>query len=591
MPLFQNVNGLQTAIQNALPGWTFQLNQAIAEPENSLQISANTFSLWRTPEGESIVVSIINTSLTGSERQKPQIRIFTEKAHAAYKYAKAHGLRYFFFVYCTDATGALKLPAGIDPSHYLVSIESKITSANVGRLDIRSMFDALENQKGQAFFRVTSDMHRCPSLAQGAFIHICDNAGAFTADILKSYIQCFDSRPYMPDAQNGTRAVYTPSALYEPDNSPLSLPWNLLVHGAPGTGKSHFIDQQVKEYQAGGASVETKRITFFEDYSYGQFVGQYMPAPEDDSRQQLELDVPGGTVSGTVSGEHITYRFVPGPFAELLAKSFAAKLNGDTTKYILIIEELNRANAASVFGDIFQLLDRKDGLSIYQITPQTELAQYLFDTVGALLKPGVASPSEDAFTNIRLPDNFYIWATMNGADQGVFPLDSAFKRRWSYIYRDIDEVDPASALRPRICLPCRDSETSPFEPRELDWNSFRHAINDIILGAGFAEDRCIGYWYFSEEELRAIKAYTTTAVENRNGTGTNSLSALPNPLVDKLFAYLLQDVFRNTPASFFQDGIGTLSKVRQHLKDLAEGGLEHVCRLPSAAYVPNPAEA
>ena len=348
------------------------------------------------------------------------------------------------------------------------------------------------------------------------------------------------------------------------------------------------MDEQIEEYAKAGTTTEYKRVTFYEDYSYGQFVGQYMPLPEEDSVQQVTATIPSGDVSGTIVGEHITYRFAPGPLAELLAKSFAAKLNNDSTKFILVIEELNRANAASVFGDIFQLLDRKKGNSIYKITPQREFVQYLHSAVSGMLKPGIDAPPEDAFAEIRLPDNFYIWATMNSADQGVFPLDSAFKRRWSYIYRDIYEVDPACAFRPRICLPTYNSGNSQFEAVDYDWNTFRTAINEAIINAGFAEDRCIGYWYFSEEELQAIEEYTKASVENKNGLSAINLTTLPNPLVDKLYAYLLQDVFRNTPSSFFYDKFSNLSKIRLQLKTLDQGGVEIICNLPTTAYVPNP---
>ena len=179
---------------------------------------------------------------------------------------------------------------------------------------------------------------------------------------------------------------------------------------------------------------------------------------------------------------------------------------------------------------------------------------------------------EDAFNEIKLPDNLYIWTTLNSADQGVFPLDSAFKRRWSCIYRDVVEVDPKSAFRPHICLPVLDSSTGSYVASTFDWNTFRDSINAEILKEGFAEDRCIGYWFFSEDEMQDIEKYTKASVENRNGTGTHELSTMQNPLVDKLFAYLLQDVFRNTPASFFKEDIHTLSQIRQALKNLAHNG-------------------
>ena len=587
MPLFSSVSDLYRGIQSALSSWQFRPISATVDPQRQFQIDPGAFYLWTTPFGETIVVSLSSTSLTGSERAKPQIRMFTDKPRQAYKYAKAHGLRYFSLIYCATTTNLLKFSTGIDPSDYVVSIESTLPEDIGGRLDVRSMYDHLETQNGQEFFRVIKSMHNC-SLEQSAFIHIRGDNGVLSTETLERYLHYFDSRPYMTDAQTGSRPVYMPSALYTPDQTPLSLPWNLLVHGAPGTGKSHLLDEKIEEYR-NSVPVEFTRVTFYEDYSYGQFVGEYMPVPVENAAETVDIQNGGNSICGTVSGERITYRFSPGPLAELLAKSFAAKLNGEDTKFILIIEELNRANAASVFGDIFQLLDRNKGVSIYEIDAQTKLAEYLYGAVLELLKPDAPSPSKDTFAVLRLPDNLYIWATMNSADQGVFPLDSAFKRRWSYIYRDVYEVDPACAFRPSICLPWYNNTTNSFEAVQFDWNAFRTAINEAILDAGFAEDRCVGYWFLSEQELKEIEAYTKAAVENRNGTSTHDLSAMPNPLVDKLFAYLLQDVFRNTPASFFTDDIRNLSRLRQALKMLTNtNSLQGVCRLDSAAYIPHP---
>ena len=393
----------------------------------------------------------------------------------------------------------------------------------------------------------------------------------------------------MTDLSGGYRVVFNPSALYNPDPSPLDLPHNLLVHGAPGTGKSHFLNKAATDLAAAGQAIY-RRVTFYEDYSYGQFVGEYMPVPQEDCTETVALEYAGTPVSGTVSGEHITYRFSPGPLAELLADCYAAKLNKSPMKYILIIEELNRANAASVFGDNFQLLDREKGTSIYEITAKSEFAHYLHSAVSHKLTDDTIDLPEDAFSKIKLPDNLYIWTTLNSADQGVFPLDSAFKRRWSCIYRDVAEVDSKAAFRPHICLPVLDSSTNSYSASTFDWNTFRDSINTEILKEGFAEDRCIGYWFFSEDEMADIEKYTKATVEIRNGTGTYELSTMQNPLVDKLFAYLLQDVFRNTPASFFKENIHTLSQLRQALKNLAINGtsidIKSLTVLPEKSYAP-----
>lgn len=589
MALFSDIDKLYQSIKSALPsGWSFTENSSINDPVWGY-IPSGKFYLWTTPSGEELVVSLRQTSLTGSDRVKPQIRVFTDNAQLAYLYAKHKNLRYFFFAYCVTPPASLKFSAGIEPSEYLVSIESKILSTTPGRLDIRSMYDNMVAPETRPFFRIPPAEHSCPSLTQSCFIRICDSSGSFTTSQLENYLQYFDSRPYMTDLSGGYRVVFKPSALYNPDPSPLDLPHNLLVHGAPGTGKSHFLNKAATDLATAGQAIY-RRVTFYEDYSYGQFVGEYMPVPQEDCTETVALEYAGTPVSGTVSGEHITYRFSPGPLAELLADCYAAKLNKSPMKYILIIEELNRANAASVFGDNFQLLDREKGTSIYEITAKSEFAHYLHSAVSHKLTDDTIDLPEDAFSKIKLPDNLYIWTTLNSADQGVFPLDSAFKRRWSCIYRDVAEVDSKAAFRPHICLPVLDSSTNSYSASTFDWNTFRDSINTEILKEGFAEDRCIGYWFFSEDEMADIEKYTKATVEIRNGTGTYELSTMQNPLVDKLFAYLLQDVFRNTPASFFKENIHTLSQLRQALKNLAFNGtsidIKSLTVLPEKSYAP-----
>jgi len=173
-----------------------------------------------------------------------------------------------------------------------------------------------------------------------------------------------------------------------------------------------------------------------------------------------------------ISLPRVTYRFVPGPFVSMLARALASKLNGEETKYVLIIDELNRANAASVFGDVFQLLDRDGGVSTYEITVSDAFANYLLQEVSSRLNEvNAEAMGLESFKRIKLPDNMYIWATMNSADQGVFPIDSAFKRCWSFLYMDIDEIDPAHANRPAICLPYCDGER--MHAVNYDWNVFR----------------------------------------------------------------------------------------------------------------------
>ena len=209
------------------------------------------------------------------------------------------------------------------------------------------------------------------------------------------------------------------------ENCSSSAPRQIIYFGAPGTSKSYTLNKDAEKI------ANQKRVTFYPGYSYQQFVGTYKPCMDSDK---------------------IAYKFVPGPLLRLLEKALKAETqaenkedtsaaehstenqeNGkeekDTEKFLLIVEELNRAEAAAVFGDLFQLLDRNsDGESEYPISVSEDLKQYLE-------KQGVwKKETEDTQKQLYFPSNFYIWATMNSADQGVFPLDTAFKRRWDFKY-------------------------------------------------------------------------------------------------------------------------------------------------------------
>lgn len=313
------------------------------------------------------------------------------------------------------------------------------------------------------------------------------------------------------------------------------LPHNLLVSGAPGTGKSHFLEKAVEK--AGEAMIAVAstsiskeaararyvsdyvtRVTFYEDYSYENFVGCYKPVP---AAVEAEINYDGK--DGTITENKITYQFKSGPFIDTYIK---AKKDKDHN-YFLIIEEINRAKAAGVFGDMFQLLDRKDGVSEYDIKPDGALNEYLEENL------------DNYSGTMRLPANMYIWATMNSADQGVMPLDSAFKRRWAAKYMDLTggaENDGRALTLPK-------GGSKPDETGRVLWGNLRTRINAIILNSGFEEDRCIGEWYFSPEEIAQINHYYEEDDDKRKD--------LVNPLIDKLFYYLRQDVFRRNPEAMF----------------------------------------
>lgn len=401
-------------------------------------------------------------------------------------------------------------------------------------------------------------------------IKITDKNGNRDYTALKNYIMSADNRTYNKIVRN--MIDYVEVEHREIPKNVTKLPHNLLVSGAPGTGKSYFLAEQIieagkeiigeiAESDPSGEAEEIKkrtaeqeysnryvtRVTFYEDYSYENFIGCYKPVPLE-SVAAVEYNGTGGTITE----KKITYEYVSGPFVD----TYINAKNDPEHNYFLVIEEINRAKAASVFGEMFQLLDRdKDGVSEYDIRPDAALNVYLGEKL---------NKSENS---MRLPGNMYIWATMNSADQGVMPLDSAFKRRWSSMYMDIN----ASTSGHELFI-----QKSGGEVGKIKWDSLRTKINENILAKGFDEDRCIGPWYFSDTEIDAIKNYYL--IEAKQGddegdkyylTSEKERKKKPNPLLDKLFYYLRQDVFRRNPSAIFNDKEDkiTMSDLRRRVRE------------------------
>ena len=217
-----------------------------------------------------------------------------------------------------------------------------------------------------------------------------------------------------------------------------------------------------------------ERVTFHPNYSYAQFVGTYKP------------------ITKIINGkEEITYEFVPGPFIRTFIN---AKKSGQNV--LLIIEEINRANVAAVFGDVFQLLDRDEyGNSEYPITTSEDLRKFLAKSENLGGKP------ED-YETISLPSNMYIWATMNSADQGVFPIDTAFKRRWEFEYIGIDDNEDklVNDKKEPLFIPIsKDGKVS----QKVIWNDLRKAINIKLISLGINEDKLLGPFFLSKSVLES----------------------------------------------------------------------------------------
>lgn len=307
----------------------------------------------------------------------------------------------------------------------------------------------------------------------------------------------------------------------------VSRPHNWILFGAPGTGKSYVIDQAAKQYPR-------CRVTFHPDYTYAQFVGAYKPVPSQQ----------------TASG--ITYGFVPGPFVNTLVES----LENPNTPHILIIEEINRADPAAVFGDVFQLLDRNDeGSSEYSVRTSQELKDYLQGKLSANAKETLRAlivnldqsetdaPDYDC-SEIAIPNNMYIWASMNSADQGVFPMDTAFKRRWTFQYLPIDSDNGMLQSADGAFL----SE---------HWGEIRTNINKLLKSQGrdIPEDKLLGPYFLSSRELH-----------NDDEDAEQNAQNFVHVFASKVIMYLFEDAARYCRAQVFR--IPDESQEQLYLSDL-----------------------
>ena len=274
---------------------------------------------------------------------------------------------------------------------------------------------------------------------------------------------------------------------------------NILLYGVPGCGKSHTI----KNEYCNNANF-MQRVVFHPDYTYSDFIGQILPVIE----------------KGEDGKEKITYKFMPGPFTTAL-KNAVNDVNGDM--YYLVIEEINRGNAPAIFGEVFQLLDRENGESEYGIT-NFDIAKEVYG---------------DKNHEVKLPSNLMILATMNTADQNVFTLDTAFKRRW--VMRSIENsFENCDFAIKSVC------------GTNVSWESFVTTINNKIIEFGkdniSTEDARIGTFFVKESELEDKAIFS-----------------------EKVLMYLWNDAFKYNREKIFKTEYSTLEKL---IKGFKENGFD-----------------
>ncbi|MFV0218686.1 AAA family ATPase [Empedobacter falsenii] len=268
--------------------------------------------------------------------------------------------------------------------------------------------------------------------------------------------------------------------------------FNKIYFGPPGTGKSHAIKEELKKL--GAKADNYSRVTFHPDYDYHSFVGGYKPFTdaEDDDK--------------------IKYKFVPQVFTDLYVKAWANAKNEE--HYYLVIEEINRGNCAEIFGDIFQLLDRNPE---YNIEPSSELKAYLKEQENELNKGKTEDDTRVKLLfdgKLQMPNNLSILASMNTSDQSLYPMDSAFKRRWDWHYVPID-------------LKCTESNFTIKidDTHQYSWLEFLAKVNDKIYKVNKSEDKQIGNWFINASKSE------------------NSISK--ELFINKVLFYLWNDVFKD----------------------------------------------
>lgn len=284
-----------------------------------------------------------------------------------------------------------------------------------------------------------------------------------------------------------------------------------IFYGAPGTGKSHTINEETKES-------DVIRTTFHPDTDYSTFVGSYKPTTKEVDLRDLSGHkvMENGVI---VKEDRIVYEFVAQSFLQAYVNAWTKYDNGD--KQYLVIEEINRGNCAQIFGDLFQLLDRNDyGFSDYPIKADADMKRQLQKAFAGLSiaqrdKVNAMYEGKDVVSQVLggdillLPSNLYIWATMNTSDQSLFPIDSAFKRRWDWAYIPISNAEKRWTIE--------------VGGNSYDWWQFLEKINEKIGSTTNSEDKKLGY-FFCKAQDGIISAKT---------------------FVCKVIFYLWNDVFRD----------------------------------------------
>lgn len=347
--------------------------------------------------------------------------------------------------------------------------------------------------------------------ADDEFVEYNKKGGNQYSNALSSYLRFLKARQFFKLEQNHS-------------NVSSNLPLQQIFYGAPGTGKSRTIKDCTK-------GKDVIRTTFHPDSDYSTFVGAYKPTTKEVpvySPFGEKVVVAKDTDGKPIVEDKIVYEFVEQAF--LLAyinawtKYAETQDEGQPKEQYLIIEEINRGNCAQIFGDLFQLLDRNDaGFSDYPIKADNDMAKHLKKALGNLeikAKESINGLYSEEYDDViaevlegrvlLLPNNLFIWATMNTSDQSLFPIDSAFKRRWEWNYIPISNAEKGWVIE--------------VNGNRYDWWAFLEKINSVVCDTTSSEDKKLGYFFAKAD-----------------GNGVIS----SDKFVGKVAFYLWNDVFKD----------------------------------------------
>lgn len=343
-----------------------------------------------------------------------------------------------------------------------------IKSIKEGQTDFDEILDSIFQEKLSSHDKVIVYLSYFTGLIidNNHHVSINEKVGYIESDLHPEKDFATDAKKYFDYFTIPKEKSFDIKQLYTKSN-----PFQQIFYGAPGTGKSNTIKKVVDEQ-----GKRCHRTTFHPDSDYSTFVGAYKPTMKES------YIIKDGV---TTKEEKIIYTFCPQAFTNAYVEAW----NTEEEVY-LVIEEINRGNCAQIFGDLFQLLDRKNGVSEYPVEADADLQSYLNKVLAKTTRTDIPDDVKSG-KKLMLPSNLYIWATMNTSDQSLFPIDSAFKRRWEWKYIKIKEGRDENGNKLDWKVNVKMDEAGSLLP----WWAFIQKINEIIASMTSSADKQLGYFF------------------------------------------------------------------------------------------------